>query len=152
MTQSNPDDPKQPTIGVGVVILRPAPAGPEVLLILRARAPHQGEWSIPGGRQHWGETLHDAARREVLEETGVTVGELTLVDVVDELIRTPDGHVDRHMSLIDYLASWISGEPRAGDDAADVRWVPAADIGRLIAWDETQRVIRKAAEAFKFPN
>ncbi len=148
MSQSNPDDPKRPTIGVGVVILRAGTAGLEVLLILRGRPPRQGEWSIPGGRQQWGETLHETARREVFEETGVTLGELTLVDVVDAVFRAPGGDVERHLTLIDYRAAWMNGEPRAGDDAADVRWFPLADLGQHGIWDETLRVIRAAAAAF----
>ena len=141
---SPPKPPLRPTVGVGVVILRGGQHGPEVMLILRARPPRQGEWSIPGGKQEWGETLHDAAHREVHEETGVKIAGLKLIDAVDGFIHDDKGALVRHLTLIDYRADWVSGEPRAGDDAADVRWVPIADLARYDLWRETTRVILAA--------
>lgn len=130
----------QPVVGVGVVVLK----GDEVLLIRRGRPPKQGEWSIPGGRQEFGETVRECALREVLEETGITAGNPELVDVVD-LVRSSG-----HWTLVDFAADWIAGEPVAGDDAADAKWVRAADIGSLGLWSETVRIIR-AAIALKTP-
>ncbi len=135
----------KPTVGVGVVVLRAGYLGLEVLLILRARPPRQGEWSIPGGKQEWGETLHETARRESWEETGVQVAELRLVDAVDALFRDECGSLIRHLTLIDYRADWVSGEARPGEDAAEARWVPIADLGRYALWDQTERVILAAA-------
>lgn len=130
----------QPTIGVGVVVLRGPPDKTEVLLIRRGRPPKQGEWSIPGGRQEFGETVRETALREVLEETGVTAANPRLLDVVD-LIR-PDGK--GHWTLVDFAADWVAGEPVAGDDAADARWVSANDLESLGLWTETLRIIRIA--------
>ncbi len=131
----------QPAVGVGAVVIK----GDEVLLIRRGRPPKQGEWSIPGGRQEAGETVRDCALREVREETGVTAGNPQLVDVVD-LIGAAG-----HWTLVDFAADWIAGEPVPGDDAADARWVKAADIDTLGLWSETVRIIR-AAIALKTPS
>lgn len=133
-----PNPHPQPTIGVGVVVLK----NDAVLLIRRGRPPKQGEWSIPGGRQEFGETVRETALREVREETGITAGNLALIDVVD-LIR-PDGA--GHWTLVDFAADWVAGEPVPGDDAADARWVNAAGIENLGLWPETVRIIRAAQE------
>lgn len=122
-----------PTPAVGVVCLR----GDEVLLIRRGRAPRLGEWSLPGGRIEPGERAVDAALRELREETGVTAEITGLVEVVDGLFP----EVDTHYVLIDYAARWVSGEPVAGDDAAEAAFVPVEEALARVSWDETRRVI-----------
>ncbi len=126
--------PTNPVPAVGVVCLR----GDEVLLIRRGAPPRLGEWSLPGGRIEWGETAEAAALRELREETGVEAELLGLLDVVDGFFGEP---LERHFVLIDYAARWVSGEPRAGDDATEAQFHPLDRIEELIAWDETRRVI-----------
>ena len=123
---------------VGVVCLR----GDEVLLIRRARPPKQGEWSLPGGRIEPGERAVDAALRELREETGIEAEITGLIDVVDGLFP----EAGRHYVLIDYAARWISGEPVAGDDALEARFVALDQVAALVDWAETRRVIALAAE------
>jgi 8-oxo-dGTP diphosphatase len=128
-----------PVPAVGVVCLR----GDFVLLIRRGTPPRQGEWSLPGGRIEPGERAMDAALRELREETGVEAEITGLIDVVDGLFP----EAGRHYVLIDYAARWLSGEPVAGDDAAEARFVALDEVGTLIDWSETLRVIRMAADA-----
>lgn len=135
---------ERPSVGVGVVVLRRSAAGCDVLLIRRAQPPRQGEWSIPGGRQEWGETVRETAAREVMEETGVAVSNLALLDVVDGIARAPDGAVRGHWTLVDFSADWAGGDPRPGDDAAEAKWVPVADLARYGLWAETARIIAAA--------
>jgi 8-oxo-dGTP diphosphatase len=127
-----------PVPAVGVVCLK----GDAVLLIRRGRPPLLGDWSLPGGKLEWGERLEACALRELREETGVEAEILGLVEVVDGLWP------ERHYVLIDYAARWLSGEPRAGDDAADAAFHPLAELDGLGLWDETIRVIREAAARF----
>jgi 8-oxo-dGTP diphosphatase len=134
---------QKPSIGVGAVVLRTSPDGVEVLLIRRGKAPRAGEWSIPGGRQEWGETVRETAVREIMEETGVTVTGLRLIDVVDGIYRV-DGAVTGHWTLVDFRADWAGGTPRAGDDAIDAKWVLVTDLGRYGVWSETKRIIAAA--------
>jgi ADP-ribose pyrophosphatase YjhB (NUDIX family) len=124
-----------------VVIVRPGPAGPEVLLIRRGQPPRLGEWSIPGGRQELGETVRETAVREVLEETGLEIANLRLIDVVDAFGKHPDGTLRTQWVLVDFRADWVAGEPTAGGDAAAAAWVPVAKLGGYGLWSETVRVI-----------
>lgn len=140
--------PAGPVVGVGVVVLKPSREGPRVLLIQRGKAPRAGSWSIPGGRQELGETLKDAARREVREETGVALAELVFLDVVDSMTRDKDGKLLHHYSLVDYLGVWQSGDPRAASDAADARWVSTSDLEAYALWSETKRMIDLAITRF----
>ena len=146
MNDASPSHDSKPVVGVGVVALRAGASGLEVLLIQRGKLPRQGEWSIPGGRQEWGETLHSAAHRELVEETGVSVRDLRLIDVVDGLMLEADGSLGRHLTLIDYLGIWTGGDPRPGDDAVAAKWVPVADLPRYNMWSETVRIIRAGVE------
>lgn len=127
-----------PVPAVGVVCLREG----SVLLIRRGKPPRLGEWSLPGGRIEPGERAVDAALRELKEETGVTARITGLLDVVDGIFP----EADRHYVLIDYAAEWVSGEPAAGDDALEARFIPLAEVEALIDWSETRRIIALAAE------
>jgi 8-oxo-dGTP diphosphatase len=128
-----------PVPAVGVVCLR----GDSVLLIRRGTPPRQGEWSLPGGRIEPGERAVDAALRELGEETGVEAEITGLIDVVDGLFP----EAGRHYVLIDYAARWVSGEPVAGDDALEARFVALDQVESLIDWSETRRIIRMAVAA-----
>lgn len=128
--------PDAPRVGVGAVILD----RDRVLLVKRGQPPSQGKWSIPGGLVHLGERIEDALRREVQEECGVEVRLLGLCGVIDRVRHAPpDGaaapRVHYHYVIIDYVATVESGVPRAGSDAAEVRWVP---IRELEAYDTTE--------------
>ncbi|MEO1476457.1 MAG: NUDIX hydrolase [Pseudomonadota bacterium] len=123
---------------VGVVCLK----GEDVLLIRRGQPPLAGAWSLPGGRIEFGEPAEDAALRELKEETDITAELCGLIDVVDGVFTSrTTKETTRHYLLCDFAARWISGEPRAGDDAADAKFVPLDEIVSLDLWDETRRII-----------
>lgn len=132
------DSSMTPVPAVGVVCLR----GDEVLLIRRGTSPRMGEWSLPGGRIEPGERAIDAALRELREETGVEARILGLIAVVDGIF--PEAGL--HYVLIDYVAEWISGEPVAGDDAAEAVFMSIQAALAAVAWSETSRIIRQAAD------
>ncbi len=132
---------ERPVVGVGVVVLR----GGDVLLVRRGEPPRKDQWSIPGGKQERGETVRDAAHREIREETGVEVALIGLVDVVDGIRRDDAGAAISHYTLIDFAAEWVSGEPVAGDDAAEARWTPLESLDDYRLWSETRRIIAAAA-------
>lgn len=139
MTDQHP----RPT--AGVVCLR----GREVLLIKRGTAPRLGQWSLPGGRIEWGETSAEAALRELAEETGVAAELLGLIDVVDGIMTSREtGEVTRHYIMVDYAARWLSGDPIAGDDAADARFFSLEEALAIIEWDVTRKVVQEAVDRF----
>ena len=143
---ATPVETLRPVPAVGVVCFR----DDHVLLIRRGTPPKKGEWSLPGGRIEPGEPVRDAALRELREETGVEAKLLGLVDVVDAIFENRSGDlITRHYVLVDFAAQWVSGEPEAGDDAADARFFHLSDIGSLEMWDETLRVIQAAAAHHK---
>ena len=132
---------ERPVVGVGVIVLR----GNDVLLVRRGAPPLKNQWSIPGGKQERGETVRDAAHREIREETGVEIALIGLVDVVDGIRRDNTGAAVSHYTLIDFAAEWVSGEAVAGDDAAEARWIPLNKLSDYRLWSETRRVIAAAA-------
>ena len=140
MSREKREYPDRPYVGVGVIVFRDQ----EVLLIKRNKEPHKGQWSIPGGKQIIGETVTDAAKRELLEETGVKVDQLLLVDVVDSIIPGVEGKIKYHYTLVGYMGRWLSGETRPGDDAQEVRWVCLNEIDSFSLLEKTINIIYKA--------
>ncbi len=153
MTREFPD---RPIPGVGVVVL----GDKGVLLVKRAKPPRQGQWSLPGGAQKLGETVFEAARRETLEETGLEIEVLGLIDVVDSIASdarddnendNSEGKIRYHYTLIEVLAV-VAGDgagspgPVAGSDAEDVAWFALDDVPGLKLWSETERIINLAVE------
>jgi len=132
--------PDRPWCAVGVVARKDG----EVLLVRRGNPPNVGEWSIPGGAQEAGETVFEAAVRETMEETGVVVRPKAVVEVVDAVTRDEVGRVRFHYTIVEIAADWISGEPAAGDDASDARWVSLEDATATVPRSETARIIRLA--------
>ena len=139
--RKNIEYPKRPIAGVGVVVFR----NEEVLLVKRKKAPYKGQWSIPGGKQRLGETVTQAVRRELMEETGVEVNELTLIDVIDIMVPDEEGEILYHYIVADYRAHWLSGECSPGDDALDVQWFNLNKLGSISLLDKTRKIILKAA-------
>ena len=138
--------PARPLVGIGIVVLRPD----SVLLVRRGRAPALGQWSLPGGAQRLGETAEAAARRELAEETGLSVGALHLAACVDSIHRDPEGRVQFHYTILDFAAAWTGGEPQAADDVTAARFVPDTELNALGLWSEALRVIGTARRLVSF--
>ncbi|HYZ25720.1 MAG TPA: NUDIX hydrolase [Geminicoccaceae bacterium] len=134
--------PSRPIVGVGVVVWH----DDRVLLIRRNKPPRQGHWSLPGGAQQLGETVAEAARREVREEAGLEVELGEIIATIDSIEHDGDRRVRYHYTLIDFVAEAASPVLRPGSDAADARWFEVAEIETLGLWSETVRVIKLAGE------
>ena len=132
----------RPVLGVSVLVRE----GGRVLLVKRARPPLQGYWSLPGGHVEGGETLAEAAAREVREETGVVVDDLRRIDLAEIIGRDEAGGVAYHFVLVIFAGRHRSGAPIAGDDAAEARWVGLDELGGLMTTDDTKRLVMLPAD------
>ena len=130
----------RPQAGVSICVVRDGRA----LLAQRSRQPLRGLWSLPGGRIEWGETLHEAALRELAEETAVEADIRMLLDSVDVIQRDHADAVQYHYVLTTFGAVWRAGEPRAGSDAAAVCWAASEDLDDLPMTPGTDQLIRRA--------
>ena len=130
----------RPQAGVSICVVRDAHA----LLARRAHHPLRGLWSLPGGHIEWGETLHQAALRELAEETAVEAEIRMLLDSVDVIQRDSSGRVLYHYVLTTFGAVWLAGEAVGGSDAAAVRWVDLAGLDELAMTPGTDQIIRRA--------
>jgi len=139
--------PERPIVGVGGVLIENGKA----LLIRRGSEPLLGEWSIPGGTLELGETLLEGVAREMLEETGLTVRVLDLIEVFERInpYSSPDSRDANvrprfHFVIVDYLCEKISGEATAGGDATDIAYVLEEDLSKYRLTEAAMRVLRRA--------
>jgi 8-oxo-dGTP diphosphatase len=139
---SDREYPTRPMVGVGVVVLK----GDSVLLVRRGKPPNVGTWSLPGGAQELGETAEEAGRRELFEETGVTVGELHFAAHVNNIRRDASGRVQFHYTILDFAGRWESGEPLPASDVSEAIWAPLDRLEEYRLWHEAYRVIAIARE------
>ncbi|MGI8989333.1 MAG: NUDIX hydrolase [Bryobacteraceae bacterium] len=135
--------PERPILGVGALILD----RDRILLVERGRDPLKGFWSLPGGVLELGETLQQGIHREVLEETGLTVETLAVLEIFERIMRDPDGQPEYHYVLIDYVCRVTGGALIAGDDVSRAQWIERGDLQHYRITEGTVPVIEKA---FKF--
>ncbi|MCS0502320.1 NUDIX hydrolase [Ancylobacter mangrovi] len=93
-----------------------------VLLARRGQRPSLGLWTLPGGRVEPGETLAQAAMREVMEEVGVACAILGVAGAVDVIRHDEAGSLSAHYVVVSHAARWVSGEPATGPEAAEIGW------------------------------
>ena len=119
--------PDQPCVAVGAVVFH----DDRVLLIRRGQPPSQDLWAIPGGKVGLGETLQEAAEREILEETGVIIHARRPIFTFDLLEKDEEGRIRFHYVIVDLIADYVDGQICAGDDAKEVRWVRPNEIHQM---------------------
>jgi 8-oxo-dGTP diphosphatase len=144
---SSREYPERPVVGIGGVIIEEGRA----LLIRRGSEPLRGEWSIPGGTLELGESLEEGVARELLEETGIEVRVLELIEVFDRVFLedgVTGGESKRrprfHFVIADYLCQRLRGEPRAGSDVTDVAYAREEELSRFHLTTTATRVLKKA--------
>jgi 8-oxo-dGTP diphosphatase len=132
------DYPGNPRVAVGAVVFKEEC----VLLVRRGQAPAKDLWAIPGGSVEIGETLQEAAEREILEETGIQIRALKPIYTFDVIDRDAAGKVRFHYVIVDLAADYVMGEPVAGDDALEARWISAREIHGLEVSAATLKLLK----------
>jgi ADP-ribose pyrophosphatase len=132
------DYPGHPRVAVGAVVFKDGC----VLLVRRGQPPAENFWAIPGGSVEIGETLQEAAERELLEETGIRIRAAEPIYSFDVIERDKVGSIRFHYVIVDLSAEYLSGEPAAGDDAREARWVSASEINCLGVSAETLKLLK----------
>ncbi len=131
--------PSRPIVGVGGVVIHRN----RVLLVRRGREPMKGEWSIPGGALELGETLPDAVRREIKEETGLDVEPTRILMVLDRIVNHGQ-RVKYHYVIVDFACRRTGGRLIPASDVLDARWVRREDLPRYHLTDVASRLICRA--------
>ncbi|HTH24354.1 MAG TPA: NUDIX hydrolase [Vicinamibacterales bacterium] len=116
--------PEHPVVGVGAVVVRDGKA----LVVKRAHEPRKGEWSLPGGLLELGESLQDAVRREIKEETSLDIDVGPIIETFDRVHRDDHGKIRYHFVIVDFLCWANGGDAAPGSDADGVAWVTPAEI------------------------
>jgi ADP-ribose pyrophosphatase YjhB (NUDIX family) len=139
--------PERPIVGVGGVVIENGKA----LLIRRGSEPLLGQWSIPGGTLELGETIVEGVARELLEETGIVVRVLDLIEVFERInpysppeSRQAEPRPRFHFVIVDHLCEKIGGDAKAGGDATDVAYVAEEDLPKYQLTEAATRVLKKA--------
>ena len=140
--------PNRPLVAVGAVVFNKD----KVLLVLRAKPPAENRWTIPGGCVELGETLQEAAEREIWEETGLTIQAGKPVYTFDVIERDQKGKILFHYVIVDLAADYVSGELRPGDDAIDVCWASFKDVKRLKVSDATRKLLKECYNSWRDTN
>ncbi|MGD8880669.1 MAG: NUDIX hydrolase [Desulfobacterales bacterium] len=137
------DYPDTPRVAVGAVVFN----NNRVLLVRRGQPPSEDLWAIPGGSVEIGETLQEAAEREIFEETGITIRAGEPVYTFDAIKRDDAGRIRFHYVIVDLDGDYVAGDPKAGDDAVEARWVTAHEIDELPVSPPTLKLLK---ERFRF--
>ena len=136
--------PEAPIVAVGAVVIDED----RVLLVRRGQEPLKGEWSLPGGVLELGESLEDGVRREVLEETGLMIEPLAVVEVLSSITREAEA-VRYHYVIIDYLCRVESGALACASDVCDARWVAREDLKTAAGYTLTLATMVVIDKAFR---
>ena len=129
--------PVHPQLAVSAAIFR----DDKILLVRRARFPAKGFYTLPGGRVEFGETLHAALRREVLEETALEIEIAGLAGWREVLPETGGGG---HYLIMSFAARWVSGEVVLNDELDDFKWLKPDAIGDLKLTGGLPEVVQSA--------
>ena len=131
--------PAYPIPSVGVVVVK----NNKVLLVQRGNEPSRGRWTIPGGVIEVGETIHEAARRELREECSIEIEPGRVLALYEPIIRDSAGRIRFHYLIVDVLGTHVSGEVAHADDALDARWIGLDDLPALDVVEDAAQLVRE---------
>jgi 8-oxo-dGTP diphosphatase len=133
--------PQRPFLAVSAAIFRNG----KVLVVRRARKPALNLYTLPGGAVEAGETLVEAAIREVREETSLSIEPVALAGHREVIARDDAGKVERHFVILSFASRWLAGEPVLSDELDDSRWVDPSELGNYRTTDGLAEIVTTAA-------
>lgn len=122
------DYPARPILAASAAVFRPDGT---LLLGARRNPPFDKIFSLPGGLVEPGETLQEAAAREIEEETGVKANILGFNDWREVINKDDTGRIKRHYVIASFAAQWISGDGAPSEELGQVIWADTARIKTL---------------------
>jgi ADP-ribose pyrophosphatase YjhB (NUDIX family) len=134
-------NPQRPFLAVSAAIFRNG----KVLVVRRARKPALNLYTLPGGAVEAGETLVEAAIREVREETSLSIEPVALAGHREVIARDDEGKVERHFVILCFASRWLAGEPVLSDELDDSRWVDPSELGNYRTTDGLAEIVTTAA-------
>jgi 8-oxo-dGTP diphosphatase len=134
--------PQRPFLAVSAAIMRDG----KVLAVRRARKPALNLYTMPGGVVEIGETLFEAVKREVREETALDIEPVALAGHREAIQRDAQGKVERHFIIMCFAARWLSGEPVLNDELDDARWLTLPELAALRTTDGLGEIVAAAAD------
>jgi ADP-ribose pyrophosphatase YjhB (NUDIX family) len=141
---SPPADPRafpdRPFLAVSAAIRR----ADKLLIVRRARAPANDIYTLPGGVVEAGETLIEAVKREIMEETALTIAPVALAGHRDVIVRDATQRVARHFVVIAFACRWLAGEPVLNDELSDWRWIDPATLPDFKTTDGLGEIVAAA--------
>jgi 8-oxo-dGTP diphosphatase len=136
---ARPVTPPRPMLAASVGVYREG----RVLIAERLVEPAKGLYTFPGGRVELGETLAEAALRELMEEVGVEARIAGFIDHVETVVRGADGEVAFHAVVCAYAARWVAGEPVSTSEIGQTAWVRPEDVSRWPTTKGLAGIVRK---------
>ena len=133
--------PQRPYLAVSAAIFREG----KVLVVRRARKPALNLYTLPGGAVELGESLPEAAAREVREETSLTVEPVALAGHREVIVRDAQGRIERHFVILCFAARWIGGEINLNEELDDARWIEPAELSGYRTTDGLAEIVASAA-------
>ena len=131
---------QRPFLAVSAAIFRNG----KVLVVRRARKPALNLYTLPGGAVEAGETLVEAAIREVREETSLSIEPVALAGHREVIARDDEGKVERHFVILSFASRWLAGEPVLSDELDDSRWVDPSELGNYRTTDGLAEIVTTA--------
>jgi 8-oxo-dGTP diphosphatase len=132
--------PQRPFLAVSAAIVRDG----KVLVVRRARHPAFNLYTLPGGAVEAGETLIQAVRREVREETALDVEPVALAGHREVITRDAQDRIERHFVILCFAARWRSGEPALNEELDDARWLDPAELASLQTTEDLAEIVAAA--------
>ncbi len=133
--------PAYPMVAVSIAVFRSG----KVLLATRTRPPFAGAFSLPGGLVEAGETMTEAALRELAEEVSVTARILAFNRHIESIECDAGGRIKRHFVIASFVGEWIAGDGATGPEAGEIIWTAPRQLSKLYCTPHTAEVVAGAA-------